>query len=187
MIDVGGAALLGAAARNPAGVAAVVQPGALPPDPRRAAGARAVSPESARKLAAEAFGTVAAYHAEIAAYLNQVTGKNFPSASPWSSRRSSDLRYGENPHQTGGLLPRDDASSGDGRRRDQLQGGAPSFNNLLDLDTAYRIARDFATPTVGDREAHRPGRARLDDELVEAYRHALETDPVAVVRRRSSG
>ncbi len=55
----------------------------------------------------------------------------------------------------------------------------PSFNNLLDLDAAYRIARDYTAPTVAIVKHTDPVGLASHDELVEAYRHALETDPVA--------
>src|ERR1043165_6334734 len=60
-----------------------------------------------------------------------------------------------------------------------LQGGVPSFNNLLDLDVAYRIASDYTTPTVVIAKHADPVGIASADELVEAYRRALETDPVA--------
>src|ERR1043165_7092439 len=60
-----------------------------------------------------------------------------------------------------------------------LQGGIPSFNNLLDLDVAYRIASDYTTPTVVIAKHTDPVGLASADELVEAYRRALETDPVA--------
>ena len=61
----------------------------------------------------------------------------------------------------------------------QLQGSRPSFNNLLDLDAAYRIASDYTAPTVAIVKHTDPVGLASHDELVEAYRHALETDPVA--------
>ena len=91
----------------------------------------------------------------------------------------SDLRYGENPHQTGRLLPRDDPPIGTLADATILQGGTPSFNNLLDLDVAYRIASDYTTPTVAIAKHTDPVGIASADELVEAYRRALETDPVA--------
>ena len=72
MIDVAGAALLGAAARNAAGVASVADPAHYPRVVAELREMGVVSPETRAKLAAEAFSTVAAYHAEIAAYLNQI-------------------------------------------------------------------------------------------------------------------
>jgi phosphoribosylaminoimidazolecarboxamide formyltransferase/IMP cyclohydrolase len=179
MIDVAGAALLGAAARNAAGVAAASHPshyGAIVAEIREFGG---VSPETRARLAAEAFSTVAAYHAEIAAYLNQVSGNTFPSRLAIVLEKVADLRYGENPHQRAAFYRETTHRSGTLADATQLQGGSPSFNNLLDLDAAYRIARDYTAPTVAIVKHTDPVGLASDDELVEAYRHALETDPVA--------
>ena len=99
MIDVGGAALLGAAARNAAGVAAVASPDHYPRLIAELRELNLVSPELRAFLAAEAFGTVAAYYAEIAAYLNQISGNMFPARLALVLEKVVDLRYGENPHQ----------------------------------------------------------------------------------------
>jgi len=179
MIDVGGAALLSAAARNSAGVAAVASIrhyGQLVRELKTFGG---VSPEFRQQLAADAFGAVAAYYAEIAAYLNQVSGKIFPERLAMVLEKVEDLRYGENPHQQAAFYRETTHRSGTLADGTQLQGGAPSFNNLLDLDAAYRIAKDYTTPTVVIAKHTDPVGLASDDELVEAYRRALETDPVA--------
>jgi phosphoribosylaminoimidazolecarboxamide formyltransferase/IMP cyclohydrolase len=179
MIDVGGAALLGAAARNPAGVVAVSSPDQYPQILAELRERGQVSPELKAKLAAEAFGTISAYYAEIAAYLNQLTGTNYPKRLAMVLEKVSDLRYGENPHQTGALYRETTHRSTGVADATILQGGTPSFNNLLDLDVAYKIARDYATPTVVIAKHSDPVGLASSDELVEAYRRALETDPVA--------
>ncbi|MFL5684383.1 MAG: bifunctional phosphoribosylaminoimidazolecarboxamide formyltransferase/IMP cyclohydrolase, partial [Chloroflexota bacterium] len=99
MIDVAGAALLGAAARNAAGVASVADPAHYPRVVAELREMGVVSAETRAKLAAEAFSTVAAYHAEIAAYLNQISGNTFPRRLALVLEKVDDLRYGENPHQ----------------------------------------------------------------------------------------
>jgi phosphoribosylaminoimidazolecarboxamide formyltransferase/IMP cyclohydrolase len=179
MIDVGGAALLGAAARNAAGVTAVADPAHYPTviDEIRRLGH--CSPELRARLAAEAFSTVAAYHAEIAAYLNQIAGNVFPDRLALVLEKVDDLRYGENPHQRAAFYRETTHRSATLADASQLQGGDPSFNNLLDLDAAYRIARDYTAPTVAIVKHTDPVGLASHDELVEAYRHALETDPVA--------
>jgi phosphoribosylaminoimidazolecarboxamide formyltransferase/IMP cyclohydrolase len=179
MIDVGGAALLGAAARNAAGVAAVADPAHYPRVIAELRELGTVSPEMRAKLAAEAFSTVAAYHAEIAAYLNQVSGNTFPRHLALVLEKVDDLRYGENPHQHAAFYRETTHRSGTLADASRLQGDMPSFNNLLDLDAAYRIARDYTTPTVAIVKHTDPVGLASHDELVEAYRHALETDPVA--------
>jgi phosphoribosylaminoimidazolecarboxamide formyltransferase/IMP cyclohydrolase len=179
MIDVGGAALLGAAARNAAGVAAASDPSHYQPivDELREFGQ--VSAETRARLAAEAFSTVAAYHAEIAAYLNQISGNTFPSRLAMVLEKVDDLRNGENPHQRAAFYRETTHRSGTLADATRLQGEMPSFNNLLDLDAAYRIARDYTAPTVAIVKHTDPVGLASHDELVEAYRHALETDPVA--------
>jgi len=179
MIDVGGAALLGAAARNYAGVAPVANPRHYPQVVREIRERGLVSAELRQQLAAEAFGVVAAYHAEIAAYLDQVSGNVFPSRLALVLEKVEDLRYGENPHQRAALYRETTHLSGSIADATQLAGGRPSFNNLLDLDAAYRIARDFTTPTVAIVKHTDPVGLASNDELVEAYRKALDTDPVS--------
>jgi phosphoribosylaminoimidazolecarboxamide formyltransferase/IMP cyclohydrolase len=179
MIDVGGAALLGAAARNAAGVAAVASPARYGEiiDELRQYGV--VSPELRARLAADAFGAVAAYHAEIAAYLNQISGNVFPERLALVLEKVTGLRYGENPHQEAALYRETTHRSGSLADASQRHGPEPSFNDLLDLDAAYRIVRDFNAPTVALVKHTDPVGIASNDELNEAYRRALETDPVA--------
>jgi phosphoribosylaminoimidazolecarboxamide formyltransferase/IMP cyclohydrolase len=179
MIDVGGAALLGAAARNSAGVAAASDPSHYGRIVDEIRDLGQVSAETRAQLAAEAFSTVAAYHAEIAAYLNQISGNLFPRRLALVLEKVDDLRYGENPHQRAAFYRETTHRSATLADTTQLQGDRPSFNNLLDLDAAYRIARDYTAPTVTIVKHTDPVGLASHDELVEAYRHALETDPVA--------
>ena len=179
MIDVGGAALLGAAARNAAGVAAIASPEHYPQVIAELRERGLVSPEFRSRLAAEAFGTVAAYHAEIAAYLNQISGTTFPTRLAMVLEKVADLRYGENPHQSAAFYRETTHRSGTLADSAQLHGERPSFNNLLDLDAAYRTANDYTGPTVAIAKHTDPVGIASADDLVEAYRRALETDPVA--------
>ncbi len=179
MIDVGGAALLGAAARNAAGVAAVSSPEHYPRVLAEIKERGHVSAELRAKLAAEAFGTVAAYHAEIAAYLNQLSGTTYPSRLAMVLEKVADLRYGENPHQSAAFYRETTHRSGTLADATQLHGDRPSFNNLLDLDAAFRIAWDYTAPTVVITKHTDPVGIASGDDLVETYRRALETDPVA--------
>jgi phosphoribosylaminoimidazolecarboxamide formyltransferase/IMP cyclohydrolase len=179
MIDVGGAALLGAAARNAAGVAAVASPEHYPKVIAELRKHGLVSAELRAKLAADAFGAVAAYHAEIAAYLNQISGNHFPRRLAMVLEKVDDLRYGENPHQQAAFYRETTHRSGTIADATHVHGSRPSFNNLLDLDAAWRIASDYTAPTVAIVKHTDPVGLASNDELVEAYRRALETDPVA--------
>ena len=179
MIDVAGTALLSAAARNFAGVAAVSSPAAyvdVIADIRQRGD---VSAELRQRLAAEAFAAVAAYNAECAAYLNQITNTTFPPHVSLVLEKVTDLSYGENPHQRGAFYR--ETTHRDGTIADavQLQGPAPSFNDLLDLDAAWRIAKDFGAPTAVVIRHTDPVGIASDQHLTTAFRHAIETDLAA--------
>ena len=179
MIDVAGPALLGAAARNAAGVTAVCRPEhyAIVLEEMRSLGQ--VSAETRYRLAADAYSTVAAYHAEIAAYLNQISGNAFPQRLALVLEKVADLAYGENPHQRAAFYRETTHRSGSLADASQVYGAPPTFNNLMDIDAAYRIAADYTSPTVVIAKHTDPVGIATSDELVEAYRKALETDPVA--------
>ncbi|HEY2916726.1 MAG TPA: bifunctional phosphoribosylaminoimidazolecarboxamide formyltransferase/IMP cyclohydrolase [Candidatus Limnocylindrales bacterium] len=179
MIDVGGAALLSAAARNATGVVVVSSPESYTRVLAEIKERGLVSAELRARLAAEAFATIAAYHAEIAAYLNQLTSTTYPKRLAMVLEKVTDLRYGENPHQTAAFYRETTHRSGTLADAALLQGEEPTFNNLLDLDAAYRIATDFTTPTVCISKHTDPVGIASADDLVEAYRRAVETDPVA--------
>ena len=100
-IDIGGVALLRAAAKNFPGVAAVSSPTQYASVLRDIKTLGSVSPETRQKLAAEAFALTATYDAQIASYLNAASGTVFPTRLTMVVEKKADLRYGENPHQLG--------------------------------------------------------------------------------------
>ena len=179
MIDIGGAALLAAAARNYAGVAAVANPASYGQVVAEIKARGAVSAELRQRLAAEAYGLVAAYHAEIAAYLSQLDGDVFPARLALVLEKVDDLRYGENPPQRAAFYRETTHRAGTLADATQLQGSRPSFNDLLDLDAAYAIAADFTAPTVTIVKRTDPVGLASAEELVEACRKSLETDAVS--------
>jgi phosphoribosylaminoimidazolecarboxamide formyltransferase/IMP cyclohydrolase len=178
-IDIGGVALLRAAAKNFPGVAAVSSPTQYASVLRDIKTLGSVSPETRQKLAAEAFATTAAYDGQIASYLNTQAGALFPSRLTMVVEKKADLRYGENPHQLGAFYT-DPASRGATiSNAHQIAGKDLSFNNLLDLDAAWSIASDFKTPAVTIVKHGNPcGLASVVD-LAEAFRLALEGDSVS--------
>ncbi len=178
MIDVGGVALLSAAARNFAGVTPVPDPIHYGPLVEELRSRGVVSAELRQRLAAEAFALVAAYNAEVAGYLNHIAGIRFPPRLTLVLEKKTDLPYGENPHQLGAFYRETTHRAGSLADATQLQGRPPTFNDLLDLDAAYGIATDFGTPTVAIVKRANPVGLASADELVDAYRRALETDPV---------
>jgi phosphoribosylaminoimidazolecarboxamide formyltransferase / IMP cyclohydrolase len=179
MIDIGGAALLAAAARNYAGVAAVANPARYLQVIAEIRQRGSVSAELRQRLAAEAYGLVAAYHAEIAAYLYNVNGDRFPDRLAIVLQKVSDLRYGENPAQAAAFYRETTHRAGALADATLIQGQRPSFNDLLDLDVAYAMSSDFTAPTVAIVKHTDPVGLASADELVEACRKALGTDAVS--------
>lgn len=179
LIDVAGAALLGAAARNAAGVVAASSPSHYAPVLEELKTLGQVSADTRYRLAADAFGTVAAYYAEIAAYLNQISNNTYPSRLSLVLEKVADLPYGENPHQRAAFYRETTHRSGSLADATQLHGAPPTFNNLMDLDAAYRIATDYTAPTVAITKHTDPVGLASAESLVDAYRRALDTDPVA--------
>ena len=179
MIDVAGAALLSAAARNAAGVVAVCGSDHYPLVVEELDSLGLVSAETRYRLAADAFSTVAAYYAEIAAYFNQISNNVYPQRLALVLEKVTELPYGENPHQRAAFYRETTHRSGSISDSTQLQGEPPTFNNLLDLDAAYRIAADYTAPTVVITKHTDPVGIASGEELVDAYRRALDTDPVS--------
>jgi phosphoribosylaminoimidazolecarboxamide formyltransferase / IMP cyclohydrolase len=178
-IDIGGVALLRAAAKNFPGVAAVSDPTQYASVLRDLKAIGTVSPETRQKLAADAFALTAAYDAQIASYLNLQSGTLFPSRLTMVVEKRADLRYGENPHQLGAFYADPAARRASISSAHQISGKDLSFNNLLDLDAAWQIASDFKTPTVCIVKHGNPcGLASVVD-LAEAFRGALEGDSVS--------
>ncbi len=178
MIDVGGVALLSAAARNFAGVTAASDPEHYDRIVAELQELGQVSAETRQVLAAEAFATVAAYNAEVAGYLNHIAGRRFPRQLTLVLEKLQDLPYGENPHQQASFYRETTHRTRSLADAVQLQGPAPTFNDLLDLDTAYRIAADFTGPTCAIVKQANPVGLATNDSLAVAYQKALEGDPV---------
>ena len=178
-IDIGGVALLRAAAKNFPGVAAVSNPTQYASVLRDVKTLGSVSPETRQKLAAEAFAVTASYDAQIASYLNAEAGTVFPTRLTMVVEKKADLRYGENPHQLGAFYTDPANAGGSLSTAHQIAGKDLSFNNLLDLDAAWTIASDFKTPAVTIVKHGNPcGLASVVD-LAEAFRLALEGDSVS--------
>jgi phosphoribosylaminoimidazolecarboxamide formyltransferase/IMP cyclohydrolase len=178
MIDVGGLALLAAASRNFAGVAAISDPAHYRQVVAELRDHGHVSAEFRQRLAAEAFALVAAYNAEVAAYLDHIAGTRYPRRLTLVLEKQSDLPYGENPHQRGALYRETTHRAGTLADATRLQGAMPTFNDLLDLDAAHRITSDFTAPTVAIVKRANPVGLASATTLAEAYQGALESDPV---------
>jgi phosphoribosylaminoimidazolecarboxamide formyltransferase/IMP cyclohydrolase len=179
-IDIGGPAMIRAAAKNHARVCTVVDAADYETvlDAFRQGGP---SSDLRKRLAAKAFAHTAAYDATIQGYLGEQAGgtEKFPPRLIFSLERKSRLRYGENPHQEAAayIAAGGGAATVIGSR--QLQGRELSFNNLVDADTALRCVLSFDdTACVIVKHANPCGVARSDTPAG-AYARAYAADPTS--------
>jgi phosphoribosylaminoimidazolecarboxamide formyltransferase / IMP cyclohydrolase len=180
-IDIGGPALIRAAAKNHAGVTVVVEP----PDYERIlqemrANSGATTLNSRKKLAAKAYARTAAYDAAISNWFAAKLGDEAPEWRAFAGKRAQSLRYGENPHQSAGFYVSGDARPGVATAA-QHQGKELSYNNLNDTDAAYELVAELAgaQPAVAIIKHANPCGAATAGSLTEAYLKALRCDPVS--------
>jgi phosphoribosylaminoimidazolecarboxamide formyltransferase/IMP cyclohydrolase len=179
-IDIGGPSMLRSAAKNFEDVTVLV-------DAADYAGVLeelgknngSISRETRARLARKAFATTAAYDGAISTTLQKMANGVFPDTLHLNYRKVMDLRYGENPHQKAALY-RDPATAGRGlAAAPQLQGKELSYNNLVDLEAAWRLVQEFSEPTTVIIKHTNPCGVASATTLVESYQRALEVDPVS--------
>ncbi len=192
-IDIGGPAMVRAAAKNHAIVAVVTDPSMYP----EVAGAVAdggFTLEQRRRMAARAYAHTAAYDCTVASWFaaayapDETAGQTgLPEVTGGLWTRTEVLRYGENPHQRAALyLP---GAPGGGRGEpgepggiaaaEQLQGKEMSYNNYVDADAARRAAYDFTRPCVAIAKHSNPCGIAVGTDLADAHRKAHACDPVS--------
>lgn len=179
-IDIGGPAMIRSAAKNYEDVAVLVDAADYPAvleELQKNGGS--ISRETRGRLARKAFATTAAYDGAISTTLQKTANGELPEALHLNFRKLADLRYGENPHQKAALY-RNPAVAGRGlAAAPQLQGKELSFNNLVDLEAAWRLVQEFEDPTTVIIKHTNPCGVATGKTLVESYRRALEVDPVS--------
>ncbi len=173
-IDIGGPAMLRAAAKNHGAVLPVCDPEDYP----RVLEAlkEGPSPEFRRELARKAFAHTAAYDAAIAEWL---AAEKFPPEKFLVLRRESPLRYGENPHQEAALY-RVEGERGPLLQAQVLQGKAMSFNNYLDAEAAWNLVSEFAEPACVAIKHQNPCGVALGESPLQAYQKAYQADPISI-------
>ena len=183
-IDIGGPAMVRAAAKNHARVAVITDP-AQYQEAAAAARGGGFTREQRRQLAAAAYASTARYDAAVASWFASVyapddvardTGWPDLVAGVWTRREV--LRYGENPHQGAAMYVRPGAPPGLATAT-QLHGKAMSYNNYGDAAAAWRTAFDFAEPCVAIVKHANPCGIAIGADLAEAHRKAHECDPVS--------
>jgi len=181
MIDIGGPALVRAAAKNHARVAVVVDPADYETVLAEVRATGGTILRTRERLAARAFARTAAYDSKIARHLSEGREREdtFAETIVLAFERMGSLRYGENPHQRAALYRDQNAAPDALVRFEMLQGKELSFNNLLDLDSAVTLARDFDGPAAVIVKHNNPCGAATGDTIVEAFGRAFACDPLA--------
>ena len=177
-IDIGGPTMIRSAAKNWQDVAIVTSAADYQPllDELRASGS--LSRETKWKLAKQAFETTAAYDRAISAKLAQVgtIEQALPTTLDIRVPRRIALRYGENPHQQAALYATGQTGIAGA---EQLHGKELSYNNLVDLDACWQLVCEFSGPAAAIIKHTNPAGCAEQPTQVEAYRKALECDPVS--------
>ena len=180
-IDIGGPAMVRAAAKNHAAVTVIVDPadyGEVLTEMKQNDGATTL--ELRRRLAQKAYARTAAYDAAISQWMARELGQQTPPIMAFAGRLAQQLRYGENPHQWAAFYLGGDARSGVATAR-QIQGKELSYNNLNDTDAAYELVAEFdpARPAVAIIKHANPCGVGTAASFAEAYEKALRCDPVS--------
>jgi len=185
-IDIGGPTMLRAAAKNYPFVSVVTDPedyDAILKEMKETGGK--VSGETNFRLAVKTFQLTARYDGAISNYLGKLGADGavtnlFPETFTVQFARAQDLRYGENPHQAAAFYRENDPLLSAVSNARQLQGKELSYNNIMDSDAAWQAVSDFEKPAVVIMKHANPcGAAVTEGDLAEAYRKAMETDPVS--------
>lgn len=180
-IDIGGPAMVRAAAKNHKDVAVVVDPNDYPKILEELKLHKGIiTPQMRKDLAVKAFRHTQHYDTVICGYLGgQAAGDSiFPFKLDIALEKIQDLRYGENPHQRAAFYKDVKIDSGLTNAK-QLHGKELSFNNIVDMDAAWSCANYFSNPTIAIIKHTNPCGCAQANTLVEAYRLALASDPVS--------
>jgi len=186
-IDIGGPSMIRSAAKNFQDVAVVTSPADYDQIAEElATSGGGLSSTTRWRLAQKAFATTAAYDSAIASTLERVSANGrfefheeagFPQTLRLSFNKVMDLRYGENPHQKAAMYS-DGSGQGVANGR-QIQGKELSYNNIVDLEAAWDLAQEFEEPVCAIIKHTNPAGTATAKTLAEAYKKALECDPVS--------
>ncbi len=178
-IDIGGPAMVRSAAKNHGDVVVIVDPAdyTLLLDELQSHGGKTTL-LFRQRLAAKAFAHTGAYDAAIAQWFAGKMGDEFPETLVLSAKRSTALRYGENPHQKAAFYVTGDEQYSVAEAK-LIQGESLSYNNLADADAAFTMVADFEQPSCSIIKHANPCGFATADTLAHAYDKALAGDPVS--------
>jgi phosphoribosylaminoimidazolecarboxamide formyltransferase/IMP cyclohydrolase len=190
-IDIGGPSMLRAAAKNFQDVLVIVDSNdynlvleELNAQKSKISGTNyvgkgKVSKELKQKLALKVFEHTARYDTIINQYLNEKFGENFPDTFNLTFKKIQELRYGENPHQQGAFYKDPFIGECCITNAKQLHGKELSYNNILDMETAFELIKEFKAPTAAVIKHNNPCGIASGKTTDEAYKAALEADPLS--------
>ena len=185
-IDIGGPSMVRSAAKNHRHVAILTDPA----DYGRAieemqASEGTISEEFRRELAAKAFALTARYDTAISGWLHgqevadDRTESRWPESYATAGLKQMELRYGENPHQTAAFYTATSTGEPSVANAEVLNGKALSYNNLVDLDAAHNLAKEFTETFVAVTKHNNPCGAAVADTIAEALEAAWAGDPIS--------
>lgn len=175
-IDIGGPTMLRAAAKSFSDVTVITDPLDYEVVKKEISEHGMVSLENRKKLAGKVFNLTAAYDAAIA---SKLLNDDFPPFYNISYKKEFNLRYGENPHQRAAYYT-STISGGALKDFKQRQGKELSFNNLRDLDLAWKVLCEFEEPACCAVKHSTPCGVALGDDLLSAYKKAHDCDPISI-------
>jgi len=179
-IDIGGPTLIRAAAKNHAFTTVVTSPEQYQRVLEEITARRSTGETLRRELAGAAFAHTAAYDQAIADYFRRGERTELmPASVSLRLRRKEVLRYGENPHQSAAVYEDERQSDSGLVGARKLHGKELSYNNLLDLDSAWRIARSLPAPAAVVIKHNNPCGAATAGRLSDSMRRALDGDPLS--------
>jgi phosphoribosylaminoimidazolecarboxamide formyltransferase/IMP cyclohydrolase len=179
-IDVGGPTMVRSAAKNYHDVAVLTDPGqyaSVMEELRTHQGALSLA--TRERLAGAAFARTAAYDGAISSYFTVRAGEAWPAVLDLHFQKRLSLRYGENPHQEAAFYVEPDCRHGCIATAELLHGKELSFNNILDLDSALNLVREYTEPAAVVIKHNNPCGAAVAATLEEAFRKAYEGDPLS--------
>ena len=181
-IDIGGPAMVRAAAKNHDRVAVIVDPADYQVVlDELSSGGGAISEATRKRLAAKAFAHTASYDSAVASYLARVNegAGEFAQSLALQFQKRMDLRYGENPHQSAAFYRVPEAQGASLGSAKQLQGRTLSYNNIADGDTAFECVRQFSDPACVIVKHANPCGVAIASDALAAYDRAYKTDPTS--------
>jgi phosphoribosylaminoimidazolecarboxamide formyltransferase/IMP cyclohydrolase len=178
-IDIGGPTMIRSAAKNFKFVSVIVDNNDFGKIEKELEEKGGITYETRIDLARKAFTHTAVYDSIISNYFNQILNIKFPEEIAIAARKKQGMRYGENPHQEAAFYTQPNIKEPSVSTGKQLQGKELSFNNIIDINAAVEIVKEFKEPVVTIIKHTNPCGTAIGENNLDAYLKALECDPVS--------